>query len=119
MLAFPNVADEDGGFHMRGLFNTQAAAIALAGSLALSFGCSAQQVTDAQRDACMPDAFRLCSAEIPDSGRVAACMDAHVNSLSPACRAAFQWQGASAEVTHHRHRHYARRLSGDEALVRN
>ena len=104
---------------MRGLFNTHAAAIALAGSLALSFGCGAQQVTDAQRDACMPDAFRLCSAQIPDASRVAACLDANVTNLSPACRGAFAWRGARAEATHHHHRHYARRLSGDEALVRN
>ena len=106
---------------MRSPFNAQVSALALAVSLALSFGCSAQEVTDAQRDACMPDAFRLCSSEIPDSSRVAACMDAHVNSLSPACRAAFQWRGASksAQVTHRHHRHYARDLSGEESLVRN
>ena len=104
---------------MRRLFNAQASMLALVGSLALSFGCGAQEVTDAQRDACMPDAFRLCSAAIPDSSRVAACLDANVANLSPACRGAFQWRGARAQVTHRHHRHYARGNSGERSLVRN
>ncbi len=104
---------------MRRQFIAQARALALISGLVVSFGCGAQEVTDAQRDACMPDAFRLCSSAIPDSSRVAACLDANVANLSPACRGAFQWSGARAQLTHHRHHHYARGISGEEALVRN
>ena len=51
-----------------------------------------------------------CALRIPDASRVAACLDANVANLSPACRGAFAWRGARAEATHHHHRHYARRL---------
>jgi hypothetical protein len=51
---------------------------------ALAFEASAEQ-----REACTPDAFRLCSAEIPDVGRVTACMKANQTHLSPRCRAVF------------------------------
>jgi hypothetical protein len=40
--------------------------------------------------ACTGDAFRLCSAEIPDVDRVTACMDAKRSQLSPPCRAQFR-----------------------------
>jgi hypothetical protein len=106
----------------------QAIALALAFSMPLSFTLPAQafEVTEAQKEACTPDAFRLCSAEIPDANRVAVCMDANVANLSPACRAVFQPVGARAETrpdTHrrvrkimtsyeHRHRHVARDADG-------
>lgn len=48
------------------------------------------EVTAEQEQACEPDAFRLCSSEIPDTGRVAACMKANEGRLSSQCRAAFQ-----------------------------
>lgn len=47
------------------------------------------EVTDQQRQACMPDAFRLCSSEMPDANRIAACMAAKKASLSAPCRAVF------------------------------
>jgi hypothetical protein len=47
------------------------------------------QATAEQRAACTPDAMRLCSSEIPDVGRVTACMKAHRASLSARCQAAF------------------------------
>jgi hypothetical protein len=53
-------------------------------------GAGAFEVTAEQRDACTPDAFRLCSAAIPDVGRVTACMPANKARLSPPCRAVFQ-----------------------------
>ncbi len=67
-----------------------ALALAIAFGASLNFGARAFEVTQAQEEACEPDAFRLCSAEIPDAGRVAACMDANVANLSPPCRAVFQ-----------------------------
>jgi hypothetical protein len=43
-----------------------------------------------QRIACMPDAFRLCSDQIPDIKLVRACMRANKANLSPRCRATFK-----------------------------
>ena len=43
-----------------------------------------------QQQACMGDAFRLCSSEIPDIERVKACMVRQQADLSPACRVYFK-----------------------------
>jgi len=40
--------------------------------------------------ACTDDAFRLCSAEIPDVDRVTACMVRQQSQLSPGCRIYFR-----------------------------
>jgi len=45
--------------------------------------------TEAERAACTPDVFRLCSSEIPNISRIIACMKAKKSSLSPACRLVF------------------------------
>jgi hypothetical protein len=45
--------------------------------------------TPEQQQACTPDAFRLCNAEIPDVDRVTACMVRNKSQLSPGCRAFF------------------------------
>jgi hypothetical protein len=47
------------------------------------------QGTQQQRDACTPDAFRLCTAYFPDPGRVEACLRAAGPQLSPPCYAVF------------------------------
>jgi hypothetical protein len=52
------------------------------------------RVTAEQRAACTPDAIRLCSSEIPDVGRVTACMRANQASLSQRCRATFVYAAA-------------------------
>jgi hypothetical protein len=44
-------------------------------------------VTAAQRAACEPDVFRLCSAAIPDVGKIITCMKANKPNLTPACHA--------------------------------
>jgi len=63
----------------------------LATALALSISpVAGQTYTPEQEQACTGDAFRLCSAEIPDVGRVTACMIAKKSELSPACRAQFR-----------------------------
>lgn len=49
----------------------------------------AAEATYAQRVACTPDAFRLCSSEIPDADAVKSCMIANKSQLSAACRATF------------------------------
>ncbi len=46
--------------------------------------------TAEQQQACMPDAFRLCSSEIPDIERVKSCMVHNRSQLSPECRAFFR-----------------------------
>jgi len=50
----------------------------------LSTGAFAQSAEDQQ--ACMNDAFRVCSATIPDRNRTIACMVQHKAELSQACQ---------------------------------
>jgi hypothetical protein len=90
----------------------RAGALALAIGFSLSFSVAARafEVTEAQREACTPDAFRLCSAEIPDGDRVAACMQANVANLSAPCRAVFQTAQPVADVTRVT-RHRVRRIT--------
>jgi hypothetical protein len=65
--------------------------VLLATALAVSIAPAAGQTyTPEQEQACTGDAFRLCSAEIPDVGRVTACMVAKKSQLSPPCRAQFR-----------------------------
>ncbi len=47
------------------------------------------QGTPQQRDACTPDAFRLCGAYMPDPNGVEACLRASGPRLSPACYEVF------------------------------
>jgi hypothetical protein len=46
--------------------------------------------TAEEEQACSGDAFRLCSAEIPDVNRVTACMVRQQSQLSPGCRVYFR-----------------------------
>ena len=43
----------------------------------------------AAHDAAVPNAFRLCTSEIPKISAIAACMRKNHEDLSPACRAVF------------------------------
>jgi hypothetical protein len=45
--------------------------------------------TQADADACMPDAIRLCASAIPDVSRVAFCLAHNKQQLSSACAAVF------------------------------
>ena len=60
---------------------------------------AAQAYTPEQEQACTGDAFRLCSAEIPDIGRVTACMVAKQSQLSPPCRAHFRPDPEPSDVS--------------------
>lgn len=60
---------------------------------------NAFEVTAAQRVACMPDAMRLCSSEIPDVGRVIACMRANHARVSATCRATFSTSTRSSKAS--------------------
>jgi len=45
--------------------------------------------TSAQQMACTPDVFRLCWSEVPDVGRIVACLKSNRAQLSSDCRAVF------------------------------
>ena len=62
--------------------------------------------TAEQQQACMGDAFRLCSFEIPDVSRVAACMAKRQTELSPGCRVYFRQEESTARPRRHRIRQY-------------
>ena len=47
------------------------------------------QGSDAQRQACTPDVFRLCGQFIPDVTGIVACLKTQKPNLSPDCRATF------------------------------
>jgi len=66
-------------------------ALALAAGLAASIASTESHAyTPEQQQACSPDAFRLCSADIPDVDRITACMIRNKSQLSPQCRAFFR-----------------------------
>ena len=50
---------------------------------------SMAQGTSAQRAACTPDVFRLCSSEIPNVEAIRSCLRTKKTSLSTDCRAVF------------------------------
>ena len=52
--------------------------------------------TFAQQMACTPDVFRLCGSEIPDVGRIVACLRQNQTQLGAPCRAVFE---SNAEAT--------------------
>jgi hypothetical protein len=63
----------------------------LATALAVSMmPAGAQAYTQDEEQACSGDAFRLCSAEIPDVDRVTVCMIRNKSQLSPGCRVFFR-----------------------------
>ena len=64
-------------------------AIALSASSGLAFSSEAQQM-------CTGDAMRLCSNEIPDIPRIAACMHRKRAQISPGCRAVMDREVAAA-----------------------
>ena len=56
---------------------------------------SAKMVSDKERaraqaeHLCYNDVQKLCNPEIPDEGKIAACMKVHRAELSPGCRKVF------------------------------
>jgi hypothetical protein len=51
--------------------------------------------SESARQACTPDAMRLCSDAIPDVAKVKACMQAKWSQLSEPCRAAMNGAGGT------------------------
>lgn len=73
-----------------GILRSAGFAFAVVGSLLGSVRAgSAEGFTPEQRSACTPDAFRLCSSEIPNVSAITACMRKNRANLSPACKAVF------------------------------
>ena len=64
------------------------------GAQSPSGGQAGGQVSQSARQACTPDALRLCSDYIPDVGKITACMRAKSAQLSSPCRAAMNAEGA-------------------------
>jgi hypothetical protein len=64
------------------------------------------EVSEAAKQACTPDAMRLCSEFIPDPGRTGACMRRKYSQLSETCRAAFR--GGRVAGRHGRHHGHVR-----------
>jgi hypothetical protein len=87
-------------------------AVALLGLSLVGTSASAQDYrgTSDQQQACMSDVFRLCSGDIPDVGRIVACLKRERPHLSEGCRAVFG--GASTRVAaEHRSRRHHRQSS--------
>lgn len=57
--------------------------------LALATSTASAQGTSAQRAACTPDVFRLCSSDIPDVTRITACLRRERPRLSAGCQGVF------------------------------
>jgi hypothetical protein len=79
------------GMMRTGVFTTRNFNAMLAGAALLTLLPSASHAftEDDQRRLCTGDVFRLCSSEIPDRGRIIACMHRQRASLSEGCRSVF------------------------------
>jgi hypothetical protein len=66
-------------------------------SVLATAGASAQDLRQRETEACMGDAFRLCSDAVPDEARVTACMSAKRAQLNPSCRAFFTDASATGD----------------------
>jgi hypothetical protein len=62
---------------------------AIAFMLTISATLPASAYTQADVDACTPDAMRLCMHAAPDERRVISCLVENKRQLSPACAAVF------------------------------
>src|ERR1700694_3549244 len=83
------------------------AIVLVAVSLLGAGSASAQESrgTSNQQSACMSDVFRLCSGEIPDVGRIVACLKRERPRLSDGCRAVFGGASTRGAGNHRARRH--------------
>jgi hypothetical protein len=54
--------------------------------LCVSQTAFAQELTSAQRDACMGDYEKYCKSVVPGGGRIIACLAKESDKLTPACK---------------------------------
>jgi hypothetical protein len=87
-------------------FINLAGAVALLALLFCRLDAASAQGSDAARQACTPDAMRLCSDVIPDVARVTACMKAKSSQLSEGCRVAMRGEPSGKRRHAHYHHHY-------------
>jgi hypothetical protein len=79
----------------------------LAGGLFYHLDRAAAQGDDAARQACTPDAMRLCGDFIPDVAKITVCMKAKRAQLSGPCRAIMYGGGRGGRgARHYRYHHY-------------
>jgi hypothetical protein len=91
-----------GGFMVATAVRSAGVRFVLQMAIALSFctfAAESRAYTAEQQQACMGDAFRLCSSEIPYVDRVAACMVRQQSQLSPGCRVYFRPEPADPSAT--------------------
>ena len=55
-------------------------------ALLFASGAFAQELTAAQRDACMGDYGKYCKGLVPGGGRIIACLAKEGDNLTPACK---------------------------------
>jgi len=90
------------------------AAAAATAWLVFGSGAFAQQGTAADREACTPDAFRLCGRYIPDADAIATCLRNSGPRLSPGCYAVFYPPRSEAQPRYARRRYVRPRDDDDE-----
>lgn len=83
------------------------------GLLIGSINGAGAQVSEEARQACTPDAMRLCSEFIPDAARVRSCMMRRRGELSEACISAMRgmrrgYHHERRRVVYHHYHHYYR-----------
>ncbi|MGH6642722.1 MAG: cysteine rich repeat-containing protein [Bradyrhizobium sp.] len=61
-------------------------AVLTAATLLCASHAFAQEMTSAQRDACMGDYEKYCKSVAPGGGRIIACLAKQSSSLTPACK---------------------------------
>jgi hypothetical protein len=61
-------------------------AILMVALLCTSQAALAQELTTAQRDACMGDYEKYCKGVTPGGGRIIACLAKSSDKLTPACK---------------------------------
>jgi hypothetical protein len=61
-------------------------ALLMAALLCISQAAFAQELTPAQRDACIGDYEKFCKGTVPGGGRIIACLSKSSDKLTPGCK---------------------------------
>jgi hypothetical protein len=83
------------------------------GLLLVGLSGAAAQGTPEQRQACAPDAMRLCADFIPDVPKITKCMKAKYKELSEPCRLAMRHKHRGHRRHHHRKKDVQTEPGGD------